>query len=302
MKIIGAGLAGLLAGVLNENATIFEPMKDCPSHKALLRFRTPDIGEAVGIPFRKVVAQKGIWFEDREMALSPRMISLYSQKVSGQVAHRSICKLEPEVRYMAPEGFQDMLRERCANRIVYEEPVGMAIQGSEVIISTVPMNILAEPLNMRFFLGENVRIAESVRPIYVNTYRIDDSDAFMTNYFPDLRTPMYRASISGDILIIESTQPMDEIDLAEAAWSFGLYIADMDLITANYEQRNGKMIPMDEEIRKAFILTATLKHNIYSLGRFAIWKDILLDDVYKDIGRIKHFINLTQYDKLKGQK
>lgn len=300
MRIIGAGLAGLIAGVLNPDAEIFEPMEVGISHQALLRFRTPDIGEAVGIPFKKVTAYKGIWFKNSDVNLSPKMISLYSQKVSGKISHRSICQLEPETRYVAPIDFQDTLRNICEERINYDYLLSDVLRYDGPILSTIPMGVLSELLDLEYILGEELEIIKSVLPVYVTRYDIKDCEAYMTYYYPERNMNLYRASISGNTLIIECMEPMADSDLQIVMLSFGLFGAHLNLQLYNFEQNNGKIKPIDENKRKKFILQATLEHGVYSLGRFAIWKDILLDDVYKDIGRIKHFINLSKYDQLKG--
>ena len=56
------------------------------------------------------------------------------------------------------------------------------------------------------------------------------------------------------------------------------------------EQEYGKIMPIDEHLRKRFIFEMTTKHNIYSVGRFATWRQLLLDDVVEDIQHIEQFI------------
>lgn len=300
MRIIGAGLSGLLAGVLNENAEIHEPFIEQNSHQALLRFRSPDIGEAVGIPFKKVTAYKSIWHEGEHTPMNVMMMNKYSRKVSGKISHRSIRHTEAETRWMAPEGFQDMLRNICESRIHYDAHIPSVLDYKGPIISTIPMNVLSRHLGTHHILGKEIDIIKDTKAIYVTRYEISDCEAFMTIYYPELGLNVYRASISGNMLIIECIKPMQEKDLTTVVNSFGICSYPITEHTLNFMQNNGKMSLINENVRKAFILNATLKHNIYSLGRFAVWKDILLDDVYHDIGRIKHFINLSKYDHLKG--
>jgi len=52
----------------------------------------------------------------------------------------------------------------------------------------------------------------------------------------------------------------------------------------------GKILPIDEAARKRFMLWLTEHHGIYSLGRFATWRNILLDDIVKDVKRIEAMI------------
>lgn len=297
MKILGAGLAGLIAGAMNETAEIYEPFDKTNTHQALLRFRSPLIGEAVGIPFREVSAYKGIWFRNEPVPLSPVMMVYYSKKVSDRITHRSIRHLETETRWMAPEGFQDMLRDMCKSRILYDAYLD-PIHDDGPIISTIPINILADLLGASFLLKGSTEIIKATKPIYVTRFKIENCDAFMTNYYPEPGKAIYRASISGDTLIVESTRPIHTIDFEMVFESFGIRKPELQM--QNFIQTHGKMNLIDEDSRKGFIRYATMNYGIYSLGRFAIWKDILLDDVYQDIGRIKHFINLSKYDQLKG--
>jgi hypothetical protein len=55
---------------------------------------------------------------------------------------------------------------------------------------------------------------------------------------------------------------------------------------------------MNEEIRKEFIFKTTVQNNIYSLGRFATWRNLIMDDVYKDIQVIKKLMNQSNYDRV----
>ena len=49
-------------------------------------------------------------------------------------------------------------------------------------------------------------------------------------------------------------------------------------------------MPIDDKTRKDFIYTLTEKYNIYSVGRFATWRQLLLDDVVNDISVIERLI------------
>ena len=53
--IVGAGLAGLIAGSIFPRAQLFEAGDESQSiHKAVLRFRTSAVGDATGVEFKKV--------------------------------------------------------------------------------------------------------------------------------------------------------------------------------------------------------------------------------------------------------
>lgn len=293
MKIIGTGLAGLIVGALNQKAELFEPLSGLNKHNALLRFRTPDIGEALGIPFKKVRVYKGVW-DNGPVGLSPLRISQYSQKVSDRIEYRSITSLGTEDRWIAPDNFQQMLIEECFNRIQFSTIPDLTKR--ELIISTIPIFKLAECLGYRICITN----AESL-PIYVKTYELENCNVYMTNYFPGSCTDIYRASITGDKLIIESMASFEDISIVLA--SFGLVKSQLKTTDAvEVIQRNGKMGLTDESMRRAFISRTTVDYNIYSLGRLAVWRNIVLDEVYKDYLQIKTMINKDHYEHIKRMK
>lgn len=294
MNILGAGLAGCIAGAMNQNARILEAGPNKSTHKALLRFRSTDIGDAVGIPFKKVKVYKGIWHNDEPVALSPRYIALYSRKVSDTISYRSICNQDSVERWVAPIDFHDMLRDQMYNRIEYDIAVDWVDLKSmkRPIVSTLPINILARLLESDI----DFKIGEKTNPIKVSRYEVPDCDAFMTYYFTDPTTRVYRASLDGGVLIIESMWDIDDNDFKVVARAFGLTGLRLKPIVENYPQHNGKIAPIDESMRREFILSATLDHKIYSLGRFATWRNLVLDDIYKDVLKIKQLMNKDNYE------
>lgn len=291
MKIYGAGLAGLIAGCHFQDAEIFEAAEESHiSHKALLRFRTAAVGDSVGIPFRKVKVHKGIWYNGKFVQPNIQLANMYSQKVIGRLADRSIWNLEPVERFIAPDDFIEQLIARCGKRIHWSSPVKEVTQGSEPVVSTLPLSIMAQ------LVGCSDTPSFSYQPIHVQRFKLYDSDVFQTVYFPDYDTNVYRASITGNLLIVESIDGIDsQFVNMQVLSAFGL----------NYEpekidfvaQRFGKIAPIDDDWRKKFIFDLTTNYNIYSLGRFATWRNILLDDVLKDIAVVKKLMNVSAYDR-----
>ena len=91
MKIFGAGISGLLAGCLLPQAEIFEAApKGNINHKALLRFRTRSVGDAVGIEFRAVTVRKAIWLDGRFVAPTIQLANWYSRKVTEQIGRAHV--------------------------------------------------------------------------------------------------------------------------------------------------------------------------------------------------------------------
>lgn len=288
MRIIGAGIAGLLAGCTFQKATIFEANpENKSSHKALLRFRTPAVGDAVGIDFRKVLVHKGVWSHGRYVSPNISLANMYSKKVIGKLADRSIWNLDPVERYIAPESFIPQLVERCRGRIHFDHPVGIdEMKSGEETISTMPMSALAKlfdvPQMPKFEFA----------PITVKRFRIPNADVFQTVYFPDQITNLYRASITGDLLIAEYIGEEDNYYFANA---FGIHESEMQEIE-QVKQSYGKIAKIDEAWRKQFIFNMTTNHNIFSIGRFGTWRNILLDDVLEDISVVKKLLNTSTYD------
>lgn len=296
MKIYGAGIAGLLAGCHFQRSAILEAGSEGQAqHKAVLRFRTPEVGDAVGIDFRKVRVHKGLWFDGKDVAPSIKLANWYSKKVVCKLADRSIWNLDPADRYIAPEDFLAQLAERCAGRIVWNHPVTREdVFGSEEpAISTLPMSLMHKWVMEQYGAAASNAPEFKYAPIVVRRWRIPDADVFQTVYFPSPETTLYRASITGDLLIAEYVDDSDDFDLFPA---FGLSAAECSPIE-KVSQRYGKIARIDDAWRKNFMFELTHRHQIYSLGRFGTWRNILMDDVLHDIGVVKKLMNTTTYDR-----
>lgn len=296
MKIYGGGIAGLLAGCMFPTARIFEAGPEGQvQHKAVLRFRSSAVGDAVGIDFRRVRVHKGIWMETRFVDPSIEAANLYSMKVIGRLADRSIWNIDPVDRFIAPESFVEQLAERCIGRVHWEHTLTAdeMLLEQDVAISTLPMSLMSKfllPLEDRHTAPEF-----SYEPITVKRWRIPDADVFQTVYFPEKFTTLYRASITGDLLIAEYVGEPDDYYFWDA---FGLHHSNAEPIE-QVNQRFGKIAKIDEAWRKNFIFNLTQRHDIFSLGRFGTWRNLLLDDVIKDISVIKKLINTTSYERKK---
>jgi len=311
MIILGAGMAGLLAAYINPKATIFEAADSPPNnHSAVLRFRTPNIGQITGMPFREVQVHKSVYFDNAlHQSVTPLMANLYSRKVSGKIINRSIWNLDTVSRYIAPHDFNMQLLDMMGARINYGHKVLSIGQNSiatsqapcierigQPIISTMPMPILAKAMGIE--IGETF----SFQAIKTERWKIANCDVFQTVYFPDPCISLYRASITGDELILESIINLERLD--EEAPSviagdvFGLHYSDMQLLSKK-EQTYGKIAPINDSKRKGFMFDASHQLGVYSLGRFACWRNILLDDVYNDIFKLRQMINQSPYDIIK---
>ena len=312
MKIIGAGMAGLLAANMlrRHHPVVYERKEGLPfNHSAVLRFRNEAISRATGIPFKKVTVHKAMVSVDGECLVDRidlRLSNMYAQKVSGAVITRSIMNLEPVERFIAPGNFIEQMASSLNIEFNTDGRFGINTIGEEgnhePTISTIPMPILMDAV------AWHPKPEFSTNPIWTVVAKIEEPrvDVYQTLYFPAHSMPIYRASLTGSQLIMEFIRDPgcegihDQIMLvARVLENFGIRHAVVGEVEIK-KQHLGKIAPVDELSRKNFIFTMSDKHHIYSLGRFATWRQILLDDLVQDIQFIEDFI--TQRDLYAVQK
>ena len=295
MQIFGAGLAGLLAGNMMRSfkPIVNEAQSELPNnHGALLRFRTDKVGTACAIPFKKVRVQKAIKY-DGKVITEPNLFlsNLYSQKVTGSVLSRSINNLEPSNRYIAPWELISMMSENC--NIKYDSMLDIkAIKFMEhkvPMISTIPMPALMKIVGWQDapeFPHQKIWTQKA-------TIQSPDCDVYQTIYYPDPLVPYYRVSLIGNVVVSEFVKE-PEMDIGPHIMEvmiddFGIQPYKINNMKQSF-QIFGKIRPIDEDLRKQFIFEMTSKYGIYSLGRFATWRQLLLDDVVEDCQHIEKFI------------
>jgi hypothetical protein len=299
-KIIGAGLSGLIAACHIPDIPIHEAGNGNAEHKALLRFRSEAVAQATGIPFKPVTVHKAIQYEGTTyMQCTPRLANLYAEKVIGFMSgDRSIWNLKSETRYIAPEDFHERLVHRHRARIRLNTRLDRVERDqSHAIISTIPLPAilaacgLAAPSDMSF----------QASPIQVSRYRLRrGSDLHQTIYFPQPNVRVYRASITGDLLIIEQAHAAAAFtgsdDLGYVCSAFGISPNEVERIE-QVNQRYGKIVNIDNDVRRALLHKLSVEFNVFSIGRFACWRNILLDDIIKDIGIVQKLIAASAYDR-----
>lgn len=330
MRIYGAGLAGLVAGHVfrQQQPEIHEAQKELPNnHAALLRFRTDAASTATGIKFKKVVVDKAVLHSSMIAAgqtsftiskdLSIINTNNYSQKVSGKIMDRSIKNLDSAERYVAPPNFIE--RMAVGMNIKYDSPLTLDVikdlkEQGVPIISTIPMPVLMG------IVGWEQQPVFDFKPIWSLTCDIESPscDVYQTVYVPHLAHSYYRISITGNHMIAEyMTRPERTLDdgsktglneeelkkLCEIhlATCFGLW-KDLKIVNIKTKsQQYGKLLPCDDKLRKEFIMAMTDQYGIYSLGRFATWRQLLIDDIVKDCYRIDKFIEQdSKYSRIKS--
>lgn len=289
--IVGAGLAGLITAHLFPHEPIVEAKpKPTEVHRALLRFRSPAVGELVGFPFREVTVHKGIWYCEEWQQPNIRVANLYSEKVTGGFGDRSIWDIRPVQRWIAPEDLYDRLVNALAPRITWGREVDFS-DPSQNYISTAPMPVVLKALGTDAPQFKRAAIT-------VHRYRITKPcDVYQTVYFPSLRHTLYRASITGDLLICEfAGEPQGQWgDEIMSAFHLNLHRECKEL--GKVEQNWGKIVPIEEGLRRWTIAHLTREYNIFSIGRFATWRNILLDDVVHDAAVVKRLIIAGEYDR-----
>jgi hypothetical protein len=294
MIVAGAGLAGLIAASMlrDEVEGVYELQSQLPhNHSALLRFRSSVVGDAVGIPFRKVKVMKSVdpWRNPVADAL------MYSMKCTGKAQLRSVVSAAGEIeeRFIAPDDFIPRLAKQVGPKIAFNAGVENAL-GRHKVISTVPMPAIMD------LLGWEDKPAFDFTGGWTITCDLPKSiDVCATVYMPHPAVEPYRASITDHRLIIEVSdwqlnpqqqEPSKELAIGAACMALGLDHL-MDYVKEHHEMKRmkyAKILPIPDAVRKRFIIWASEKHNVYSLGRFATWRPgLLLDDVVNDVRQIQ---------------
>lgn len=296
MIIYGAGMAGLLAGHMlrRYEPVICEAQPELPhNHSAVLRFRSLAVSEATHIPFREVIVHKAVmWEAELCNHATLAMQNMYSNKVVGIIRNRSIINTESAVRYIAPPDFIAQLAKGLD--IHYATPLLASDikYNEEPAISTIPMKLM-----MRMVGVEHDKRMFRHSPIWtLNAELAGDINVYQTIYYPENDYQWYRASITGNWLTVEFIDQPEE-NLANQYIEFILShfgLARMLLKgPAKWKrQEYGKLIPIADHLRHHFIDSLTEQFNIYSLGRFGTWRQILLDDIVNDVRVIDQLITI----------
>lgn len=299
--IIGAGMAGLLAGaVLRDDCdSILEAQSELPNnHSALLRFRSSVVGDTLNIPFKPVRVIKAVASLGNPVADA---IS-YSIKTNGSATLRSVITAQGAVeeRFIAPENFIQRMAAMCKGKLAFNAkwvPQPVLGESSPKKISTLPMPVLMGLLGYKHDTEFKSVIG------YTCTAKLRNTDLCATIYFPDEHEMAYRASVTGDRLIVEYAFPgHNEAEASEEMKRLADYPKDrrdhLHTILAHFgmrsdriigvpevkAQRYAKILPVPDDVRKRFMLWATEHHNIYSFGRFATWRPgLLMDDLINDL-------------------
>lgn len=308
--IIGAGMAGLLAGNMlrRRSLQIVERQAHLPNnHHAVLRFRTTKVSEQTHIQFRPVTVFKSIDEPDPIKAAMQ-----YAKKVTGHYEVRSLINLAPSERYIAPTDFITQMAHGLdiaygVDGLAYVAPEKRQEMGMSPIISTLPMPLLMDALE---YDGERPEF--SYVPGFTVKAQVLNCDMFASRYYCAPDDQLYRASLTGDQLTLEfvgeprnfksGTLPYSA-QIHRVASDFGIKSNDINEITEPKASKYQKLARLSDDDRKkamAFMHWATINWQVYSLGRFAKWEaGLLLDDVVQDVLKIERWINAASGYQLK---
>lgn len=291
IKIVGAGMAGLLAANLlrsRDEVVVYERQSALPhNHSAVLRFRTPLVGEVLGIPFRKVTVIKSVerWRNAAADSLA------YSLKCLGMMrTDRSIARGEEVVeRWIAPPDLVERMARGVDVRYGVDFNYDLESGDGVRIISTIPMPVLMGVLRYPDILRTKFRWVPGVNV----RAKLKKTDAYVSLSVPSPDLLFSRVSITGDELIVEVPGIEYHERLLNGSWA-GLIAQEaaallgVNLISGSVEVRGqafSKIVPIEEEERRRFLFwCSTIEGHCWNLGRYATWRPgLLLDDLINDV-------------------
>ena len=269
------------------------------NHESVLRFRSEAVSIATAIPFKKVRVTKQIaWNNGRTHYIAPPFANnMYSLKVTGKVLDRSIMNLDAVDRWIAPPDFIEQLARGL--NIHYDSSFDIInLEEKGIKISTIPMPLLWRMIE---HVPEKELAQFEARPVWNVVVDIitPEVEVYQTEYFPEHGVPPYRATLTGSRFVLEYMQPPENYveDIHNAMLAFGIagyIIGDEPRI---HKMEYGKLVPVPDHLRHQIMREATERFQCFSLGRFSTWRQILLDDVVKDVKVIEQLIDADPYTR-----
>jgi len=299
--IIGSGIAGRVAAFhfRGQDVTIVDERGDGSPlfmHNAVLRTKSDEIGLYLNTEMEKIWVEKAI-YRDGSLNSIPTLKDKneYSLKTTGELSKRSISDLSSCWRYIFREPFSlpvvDAIKGKVIaidNNLAFIRTENEEVEKNfNLCITTAPM-----PVNMAL-CGIERNISFKEEQIYVVTADLNvKSSIHQTIYIPSWPSIFYRITISGQKIVAEGKGAFPEEEKAfltlRLIVKFVLGVDSENIEATRFvDQRNGKIVEIDDMARKEIILELSHKHNVYSLGRYACWRPkLMIDDLPKDIKRI----------------
>jgi len=317
--IIGAGLAGAIAysALRHYKPLVLEagPERDRMSvHPAVMRLRDPSVAQFIGARFEEITVQKAIFFNGRTYN-EPNIFfnNLYSMKLYKELGRRSLKDLGDNKRFILPEGYPvpDNIQWNTKVKEVFFDKenddqghiywnedgsdMNFRVIWYDYCISTLPMTKMVEDICVpgcyrAIFLGDQFKSL----PVHVMHLSLPfPSTVHQTVYFPSPGTQIYRITVSGRQVIVEAMDTFN-IDEAEDLIMNAFGIGDVDSNSVKtFTMPIGKMMGINEDQRRRYIMWLTSQHNIFSFGRFSVWRPLRTDQLLGDIEKIKRWISAT---------
>lgn len=299
LTIFGAGLSGLIAArmLADRKPIVREKQSSLPNnHHALLRFRSPVVGEVTNCPFKKVRVSKIVLAEQGSNPIKDA--SIYSLKVTGKLHSRSILDLSPAERYIAPQDFISRLASTCTIEYNsdFQDWCHNLVRPHGPIISTLPVG-----LAMGLFRWKDVPDFHSKPGWTVKAEILPELESQLNaTIYSALRNNIwYRASVTDSSVMVEGagdppTKRYAEIALGQALDQFGIALEQVGKVSVHCSkyQKIADLDTAGRESVKRFVMWLSDEHQIYSLGRFATWRPkLLLDDIVNDVRVIARLID-----------
>lgn len=318
IAVIGAGLSGIFAANWFSSKGFSVDVYDSGNgefkHDAVLRFKDYSVPIILNCLCEKINVKKG-YFCSNEFIEKPNILlnNMYSRKVTGELHERSIIKDDSGVRYIIKT------KPKLNNNIEFRPNVGFSgckkINGKIVyffnndfesyydfIISTIPMPYMLDILGIK----KSFEFKYKNKDIYVYNLKLEtESTIYQTYYFTDFNTKVNRFSIHGKDVIIESIGEIDNDEIINLSDRIGIgsdYVFDLygskSLNSNNNVSRLKRIVKIDNVIRKKNILDITEKYNIFSFGRYSVWKPgLMLDDLISDIEKIYFMMKMNKEER-----
>ena len=326
IAILGLGISGIIAkNYFGRDSTGYERTPLIRKNNlAVMRTDDERIGQMLGIALQKIKVRKAVCWGGKLVQGKPSITAanLYSLKVNGMIGDRSILTVDSNDvvdRYLFDQSEIRMPTENCLfNHTLVSvslpdrflnfdmapeikegtiSDTGVDIKkffsvsyGYDTCISTLPMPMLLRILKISKF--DHLFNSEK---IYVSRITVlPKCGAYQTIYFPESRTPVYRATLEGSLLIIESIgYAPDKEDVEFVLHMFGMNRKHIESVFSTVEQKMGKISSLDDTVRKSILLYITNHYNIYSLGRYALWKpSVKIRQTIDDVIKIKQLISI----------
>lgn len=300
--IIGSGIAGRVAAFhfRGQDVTIVDERGDGSPlfmHNAVLRTKSDEIGLYLNSEMEKIWVEKAI-YRDGSLHSTPTLKDKneYSLKTTGGLHQRSISDLSSCWRYIFKNSvsFSQSANFIKGEVIAIDNNIAFIRTENEEVEKNFNLCITTAPMPVNMALcGIERNISFKEEQIYVVTADLNvKSSIHQTIYIPSWPSVFYRITVSGQKIIAEGKGAFPEEEKAfltlRLIVKFVLGIDSENIEAMRFvDQRNGKIVEIDDMARKEIILELSHKHNVYSLGRYACWRPkLMIDDLPKDIKKI----------------